>query len=126
MQVSSRPAILQLPLAGRQRGSIGRRDALLRCSFAASWDMAASPPGATAGAGAGGIVARSVESGTTLRMGRSASMHVASMHGALGVVLGVMASLPARELVVTVAIAALFGVGSGITGFILSKIENSA
>ena len=53
-------------------------------------------------------------------------MHVAFMHGALGVALGATASIPVQDLVVTLSIAAIFGVGCGITGFILAQIENAA
>jgi hypothetical protein len=53
-------------------------------------------------------------------------MHVALVHVTLGAVLGATASLPAQDPVVTLSIAAIFGVGCGITGFIFSKIENPA
>ena len=67
-----------------------------------------------------------LEVGTTSRVDRSGCMHVAFMHGALGVALGATASIPVQDLVVTLSIAAIFGVGCGITGFILAQIENAA
>ena len=48
------------------------------------------------------------------------------MHVAFGIVLGAIASLPAQDLVVTLSIASIFAVGSGITGFIFAQIDNSA
>jgi hypothetical protein len=53
-------------------------------------------------------------------------MHVAFMHVALGAVLGAIASFPAHDLVVTLSIASIFAVSSGITGFIFSQIEISS
>ena len=43
----------------------------------------------------------------------------------IGLALGSIASLPAKDLVVTLCAASLFGVGSGITGFILTQVERA-
>ena len=47
------------------------------------------------------------------------------MHAFAGLLLGAVASIPAGNLMVTVYLALLFAVGSGITGFILSEIERA-
>lgn len=48
------------------------------------------------------------------------------MHGSLGFILGFLSSLPAGEIVVTLAAAAMVAVGSGITGFILTQVEQAS
>jgi hypothetical protein len=47
------------------------------------------------------------------------------MHVVSGFILGTLASLPARDGVVTLCVAAMFAVGSGMTGFILTQIEKA-
>jgi hypothetical protein len=48
------------------------------------------------------------------------------MHAILGFRLGIVASLPAGDAVVTPCAASMFAVGSGITGFILTQVERGA
>jgi hypothetical protein len=45
------------------------------------------------------------------------------MNAVSGFVLGVVASLPAGDAVITLYAASMFTVGSGITGFILTQVE---
>lgn len=47
------------------------------------------------------------------------------MHALAGLVLGAVGSLPAGDVVVTLCLAALCAVGSGITGFILDQVQKA-
>jgi hypothetical protein len=47
------------------------------------------------------------------------------MHALFGLFLGLIASLPAGDVVVTLCASALFSVGSAITGFILVQVEKA-
>ena len=48
------------------------------------------------------------------------------MHGSLGFMLGFLSTLPAGDIVVTLSAAAMVAVGSGITGFILTQVEQAS
>jgi hypothetical protein len=50
---------------------------------------------------------------------------LADMHALYGLLLGLIASLPAGDVVVTLCASAMFAVGSGITGFILAQVEKA-
>jgi hypothetical protein len=45
------------------------------------------------------------------------------MHAVVGFILGATASLPAGDVMVMLCVASMFAVGSGITGYILTKVE---
>jgi hypothetical protein len=47
-------------------------------------------------------------------------------HASLGFMLGLLSTLPVGEMVVTLSAAAMVAVGSGITGFILTQVEQAS
>jgi hypothetical protein len=47
------------------------------------------------------------------------------MHALAGLILGVVGSIPAGDIVVTLSFAALFAAGSGITGFIFTQMQHA-
>jgi hypothetical protein len=46
-------------------------------------------------------------------------------HAIVGLLLGLVASVPFGDAVVTLFLASMFAVGSGITGYILTQIEKA-